>query len=245
MSNRSVHPSDETGVSDTTKGVGAWRVPGGYRQGMAHADDERVRYVVAGLQNDLVRRNLLAKPTNPFPGEWGSKTTAAMKTFQTSYGLEADGVYGPKSARMWFNPFFVWWENVLKIPERLLYGQSYSESMLDPGAQGYDTPLDRGLCQFNLTAHPDMTDAICYGDAPLCIQRAADLFDTARTKAAQLSGKPLDSRLVLDCAIANHNNPALAQQWASSGSPPVVASRSFQIAEYVDAVRTAAATAPT
>lgn len=227
------------------QGVGAWRIPpGGYKINMTHADDDRVMLVAAGIQTELVRRQLLAPQATPFGGHWGPKTDGAVRDFQYQQHLFVDGVFGPKTARMFYDPILEWWENQLVIPGRLLYGQAAAESGLDPGAQGTSTPLDRGLCQINLTANPDVTDALAYGNAGFCVQRSAANWDAARTKAVQISGMASGSTLVVNCAIASHNSPALAQQWAREGRPPFVASRTVQIADYVQAVRNAATGAP-
>jgi peptidoglycan hydrolase-like protein with peptidoglycan-binding domain len=58
---------------------------------------------VSGLQKGLLKFGGAASPTDPGPadGDFGRRTEAAVKSYQTQHSLDDDGVVGPRS---WWVP---------------------------------------------------------------------------------------------------------------------------------------------
>lgn len=210
-------------------GVGAWKAPRYYGLGMNLPPDgdkygtQRVRWAVIAIQEELIRQGFLARPPYALDGQVGPKTDTAIKAFQKASGLVPDGQVGPKTSGRLFFLFFAWWEITLGIPDHLLTGLVRLESAFDPGAEGSVDDRDRGICQFNRDYHPDITDEVAFSDPPFCIARTADMLVRAHAALGDWNA-----------AVANHNNPKKAKQWASSGEAP-----DDQIAKYVKLVRAA------
>lgn len=205
-------------------GVGAWQKPATYQltTPMLGSTAGRVRYAVQNIQAELTAQGF---PCGIADGWFGKATSNAVKAFQSARGLVADGQFGPKSARALFSPIAQWWETMIYIPDNLVRGQISLESGWDPGAQGLYDGRDRGLAQINSYWHPEVTDAMAYGDCKYCIMFVAgSLF------------RAYDSLKNWDAAIANHNNPAKAREWSKTGVAP-----DQQIADYVRLVRETAA----
>lgn len=213
----------------TTKGVGAWRVPKAYILGMTipteQRDLDRIHWTIIGIQNDLIRRKYLAKPSYPLDGVIGPKTDAAIKAFQKDEGLKPDGSFGPKTSLAFFSPFFVLWQSALNIPNNNLMGLCRLESVMDPGAEGYIDQNDCGITQINLPSHPDISREVAYSQPGFCIQRAAATYQDTYNK--------LKSH---DATIASWNSPVKGRKWASLGYAP-----DEQIQKYVDLVKQNAA----
>jgi len=209
------------------KGVGAWRVPKEYSNGMIMPENpyqrQRVKWATIAFQRELVRRGYLTEPAK-WDGWFGLNTQAAVKKFQKDCGLNADGKIGPKTATRLFLPYFIFWEVFFGIPNHLLAGMIRLESACDPGAEGMVDPGDRGVGQFNRKWHPDITDEIAFSDPATCIMKTAVMLDAAYKSLGNW-----------DAAVANHNSPKLARQWASTGLPP-----NPTIARYVELVKVSA-----
>lgn len=141
--------------------------------------------------------------------------------------MTADGVVGPRTAKRLFVLFTDDAERKLQIPDHLLRGLITLESGWDPGAQGRADDRDRGLAQVNSRWHPDVTDEMAYGRPRWAVnwagKRLRDAYDSLKVES-------------FDPAIAFHNNPQKAQEWARDGKAP-----DDQIATYVRLVREAAA----
>jgi hypothetical protein len=165
-------------------------------------------------------------------GLFGDLTRAGVLSVQKANGLDEDGILGPATAMAIFSPLVRLTAKAHGVPAYALGGMSKWESGLDPAAVGVNG-LDLGLVQINSGAHEvSMRNAT---DAQYALNfAAADLAEVmdryrGKTKADLLS-----------IAIANHNNPSLAKQWASTGKPPFSQSRKDngfpQIDEYVASV---------
>lgn len=209
-------------------GVGAWRIPKfyGIRQGVIPPEhDQRVRWANIAIQTELIRQGFMEPPGYALNGGVGPRYDAAIKAFQRSVALKADGRLGPKTAgRLWFQ-LFSWWQIALGIPDNLLMGLARLESGFDPGAVGTVDERDRGIGQFNRRWWPLVSDEMAFSDVPGCIALAANNLMEAKKRYG-----------TWDCAIAAHNNPAKAKKWLETGEPP-----DEQIASYVRLVRKYAA----
>lgn len=215
------------------EGVGAWRVPRYYARGMKLPSDpyqrNRVRWATIAIQRDLIRKGFLDADPDQLDGGFGPKTDDAARRFQAAHGLVVDGLVGRKTTTVLFSDWFRWWERVLGIPDRLVYGMCALESSMDPGAEGAIDDRDRGIAQFNRLYWPSVSDEEAFSRVDLCVMRAAGNLVDAYKSLGVMSYDP---------AIAHHNNPVKARAWASSGQPP-----DEQIKLYVSNVRKAAARA--
>lgn len=163
-------------------------------------------------------------------GIFGPRTHQKVMALQARCGLKADGIVGPSTMRAGLTPLLQDLAARNGIPVAVLGGLIVNESNLDPAAVGVNG-ADHGIAQINLDVHP------------LSVQEAIDI-----EKALEFTVRDLSSIVArwqgktsadpYDIAIANHNSPALAQIWARKGEAPHVVGRVFQIAEYVQRVRT-------
>lgn len=210
-------------------GAGAWKTPPYYKRGMKYPTDpyqqQRVRWAVIGIQNELIRRGHLDKPAKPLDGGIGTGTDAAIKAFQKQAGLLDDGLFGRKTSEAIWRDWFTWYQALNGIPDNILLGMCRLESGLDPGAEGIVAPADRGIAQFNRTWWPMVDDEMAFSQPTECIKLAAANLSAARAKYGSW-----------DLAIAAHNNPSKAAAWKRTGVAP-----DEQIQRYVELVRTAAA----
>lgn len=168
-------------------------------------------------------------------GRFGPQTEAAVKKFQTLRGLTSDGIAGPATMKSLLLGTMMNVTSQYRIPDRLIYGLARQESVNDPGAVGYSTPSDRGLVQINLNAHPTITMAqACIPSFSLdwAGNRMRTQHDRYRNRTDYMTSHDGKDKLAWDCAVAYHNAPAWAEQWAKTGTPP-----NQQIADYVAKVR--------
>jgi hypothetical protein len=165
-------------------------------------------------------------------GYFGDDTATALLKFQKSHGLDEDGILGPASALEMLRPMVAITASAHRIPAKVLGGIAKWESGLDPAAVGVNG-LDLGLVQINSGSH-DVTMAQA-SDPQWALNFAAD--DLASLIAKWTGKTKVD---VVKIAVANHNSPALAQQWATTGKVPFSQSRKDagfpQIDEYVASV---------
>ncbi len=164
-------------------------------------------------------------------GIFGAKTKAGVIWVQKKLGIGADGIVGPATCRALFHDLVNFFSAINSVPPSHIYGMTYLESVFDPGAVGYTTPSDRGLCQINLVAHSYVTVEQAF-DPHFALNYTADRLEGARI---QFSGK--GPELQKDCSIAQHNSPLWAKQWYAAGVAP-----NEKIQKYVDLVLGAAAT---
>lgn len=171
-------------------------------------------------------------------GWLGDKTGAAIVAKQRQYELVRDAIAGPSTLRALLTPLIVSVAEQYRIPLNVLGGVCVWESRLDPGAvgvSGYDT----GIAQINLAAAAAKDFTVEQVLDPLFA-----LTFTARGMRQvhdRWVGKtPVD---LWDIAIANHNSPALAQEWAITGRVPFSQYRRDhgfpQIDQYVLSVKSA------
>lgn len=173
-------------------------------------------------------------------GTLDAGSARAIKWAQERLGIRADGFAGQPTLKALLAGPSLAAENTHDVPDRLVFGLMGKESGWDPGAVGYTTPDDSGLCQINLAAHPEVTLEQAYTPAWALDYTAARMrraFKKYRQAGASVA-------LAWDCAVAQHNSPRLADDWADSGRPPRIPERIEQIEDYVGKVREFAATAP-
>ena len=162
-------------------------------------------------------------------GYLGPKTSEAIKWIQRKLHLSDDGQAGPRTCQALWRDLVAWYAGWYGCPADQLWGMTHRESGFDPGAVGYTTPSDRGLCQINLVAHPSVSPSDAH-DPWFALNYTAQRFAAGR---AQFSGKGFE--LQRDCAIAQHNSPVAATSWYVNGTPP-----NSQIEAYVAGVLKAA-----
>ena len=167
------------------------------------------------------------------PGIFGPRTDEAVRAFQKVYVAPADGIVGPNTMKALLRPFVSKAEMGYEIPDHLLWGLIGQESGYDPGAVGYASPADLGLVQINTAVQTATTVEMAF-DPSYAITWAAMRMRNAHDGFVRLYRTT--DRLAWDCAVANHNSPAWARQWASTGVVP-----NTTISGYVTKVRTAAA----
>lgn len=93
-------------------------------------------------------------------GLFGDDTATALKAWQAAHSLEADGIFGPSSAKAMFTPVassIAASISTNSVVSRLTLAHVGFESGWDPGAVGYVEPRDLGLGQINGPAHADLT----------------------------------------------------------------------------------------
>jgi hypothetical protein len=165
-------------------------------------------------------------------GLFGDQTQAAVVQFQRQEGLDADGIWGPATAKAAYSALIRQTAAEYNVPSYALGGMALWESGLDPAAVGVNG-LDLGLVQINTGVHVvSMLQATSGRHA--FVWAASDLELVIEKWQGKTKVDPVK------IAIANHNNPSLAKQWATTGTPPFSQSREDngfpQIDEYVASV---------
>jgi len=196
---------------------------------------EAVHYGVLAIQKLLV---LNGSPLDysSGPGLFGSKTQYATRVWQTLHVPPPDGVVGPNTMKSLLKAPVKATQAQYRIEDNLLFGLVLSESGADPGAVGYYSPADKGLVQINTAVHKTVTTEQVF-DPVFSLDWAASRMSAVY---ASFLGKTSGNvRLSWDCAIANHNAPTWARQWADTGIAP-----NPTIAKYVEGVRRRALIVP-
>jgi hypothetical protein len=166
-------------------------------------------------------------------GWFGAKTDAAVRAAQVAGKVAQDGIVGPGTMRALLTPVLQDQAIDFQVPLLILGGLMVLESALDPGAVGVNG-VDSGLVQINRgpTAHPEVTPADAFDPAYAAAWTAEQLRGVHDQWADKTDADPWD------IAIAAHNSPVLATQWARASVPPRVPGRVIQIEDYVIKVRT-------
>lgn len=167
-------------------------------------------------------------------GWFGPRTGERAKAAQKAAGVTADGIVGPVTMRALLRHRIETEAMRWNIPIPILGGLLVFESGLDPAAVGTNG-WDTGIAQINLNVHGDeITLEEALDPATAIDWTTGNLTNAyARWLGNTHGADPWD------VAIAYHNSPARAAEWARDGEPPVVPGRSIQIADYVAAVRDA------
>lgn len=164
-------------------------------------------------------------------GWFGPQTSLKLIAAQKRWGIEADGIAGPTTLKAALTETITTVAATAGVPVALLGGLLVHESGLDPAAVGVNG-IDHGLAQINLSAHAAEVTAAKAMDTLFALQFSAeDLSHIHTVWDGKTKADPWD------VAIANHNSPKLARQWAIAGVPPFVPGRVFQIEDYVLRVR--------
>jgi hypothetical protein len=147
-------------------------------------------------------------------GLLGSKTKSATAWLQGKLKIHVDGQAGQATMKAIWRDLIAWYSGMNHVDPSDVWGMMTLESVFDPGAVGFASPTDRGLCQINLDAHPDITVEQAH-DPHFAINYTANRLELARAKFA---GK--GPELQLRCSIAQHNAPAWAATWYNTGHAP-------------------------
>lgn len=160
-------------------------------------------------------------------GLFGTDTGAALKAWQAGHSLEADGVYGPATAKAMFAPIarnIAGNVNSNPIVSKLTVAHVGFESGWDPGAVGSVEPRDLGLGQINGPAHSDLTPQF----------RLTPRY--ALSFVANFVYDNLQAMLWIERdAIAAYNlGVGGARSWVTAGRPDVW--KNIKVKQYIDGV---------
>lgn len=194
--------------------------------------DDAHESVWAGVKALQAQTNLVTGSPITVDGWFGPATDKAVRAAQTKLKIGVDGVVGQQTTRALFTPIVNSLCSAHAIPVDVLGGIAALESSLDPGAVGVNG-YDHGLVQINLQAHPEVT----WDQAMSPSFAFSFTADEVTSVHAQWVGKTKADPW--DIAVAHHNSPLLAEEWAETGVAPVVSGRSIQIADYVRKARSA------
>ncbi len=169
-------------------------------------------------------------------GYFGVLTDRALRRWQAERADEvgaADGIVGERTALAIWKPLIRLVARAHRVPVDVLGGLVRHESRLDPAAVGTLNGTDTGLCQINLAVHDITITSACDPEYALN-WTAQDLRSTYNRWAGETT---VDRWRI---AIANHNSPRAAREWATTGEVPFSQSRADrglpQIDEYVASV---------
>jgi peptidoglycan hydrolase-like protein with peptidoglycan-binding domain len=164
------------------------------------------------------------------PGVFGPLTDASTRAFQAVHAAPADGIVGPNTTRALLRKIVAAQEKVNGVPDRILWGQIGAETSWDLGCIGYYTPLDLGICQFNLYYNANISPDEAMNPQyviPISARRLRTRFNEYRLLTS-------DVTRAWDAAILSHNSPVRARAYAKTGVYPTA-----QAADYVSKVRKA------
>lgn len=157
-------------------GLGSWRFY--YKLGWKPTTD-RERAGLLAMKQAFIEQGY-GKGIDLAMEVFGNAVTNRTKEFQAAFGLVADGIIGPNTARRLFRFYYAAAEARYAIPDRRLARIGYGESNDDPIAEGVVDDDDEGILQEHLPFHPDLTLAqawtpsyvIAYGGKQLADLRA-------------------------------------------------------------------------
>jgi soluble lytic murein transglycosylase-like protein len=176
-----------------------------YREGMT-VEPGRMMAGVHAMKQALIDNGFAGKVALDVPA-WGEHAAAATRDFQTSQGIQADGIVGRVTARRLFRIYDAATEAKYGIPDHLVGRQSTAESDNDPVARS--STGDEGRAQINPPSHPQVT--------------AAQMWTPSF--ASNFTGSYLRGSFIYvggdwDGAIAAYNvGGSLAKQWVAAGKP--------------------------
>lgn len=124
-----------------------------YRYGLKGDPGTPLAYGIVALKKEL-DSNGFGKGLVLNTPYFGDAMRNRTKEFQAARNLTVDGVIGPATAL----ELFRWRVKLELLPEDLLGKLIKLESGYDPAAVGTVDKRDRGLCQINSSAHPDVSD---------------------------------------------------------------------------------------
>jgi peptidoglycan hydrolase-like protein with peptidoglycan-binding domain len=201
--------------------------------GVASSDTQDKWAVNRGVLAIQILLGLNGFPVNysTAPGVFGPLTEASTLAFQAKHATPADGIVGPKTTRALLRGTVAQNERANGIPDRLLWGLIGAETSWDPGAVGYTTPQDIGICQFNLYWNRSMSPDEAM-DPRHVIPIAARRTRTRYNEYLPLTGGNVQR--AWDCAVLSHNSPVRARLYATTGVYPTA-----QAEDYVRKVRAA------
>lgn len=159
-----------------------------------------VSFGVTAIQSQLILRGFLQP--DQATGYYGKRTRDAVKKYQEAHGIDITGKVGSLTFGDMVRPQMDDAGEAHTIDPKWIYGVCRKESNLDPGAQGWDTPDDRGLWQFNTTIGVSVPDAF---DVAYALERFCNRWNAGWKK---YKGKGPDLRL--DCTILQHRSPLAA-----------------------------------
>lgn len=188
---------------------GAW--PYFMTLGLDYRGDPEGRgaYGIYAFKRELIYNNftLGINPSLPY---WGKSVVERTKDAQNAFGLNADGVLGPVTARYLFRKRAGSVETSYHLPAYLLARIKTLESGNDPIAQGFVDPDDEGLLQENLPSNPSLTKIECWTPSYIIPYGAQQLSGRIQNCAGSVKA---------GTAAWNVGN-FYANQWRLNGFPP-------------------------
>lgn len=187
-----------------------------------------VNYGVRALQGQLNRR-LAAKLL--VDGWLGKDTATQLTAFQQHAGQAVDGQAGPQTCRALVFDLVVSNAAKFSVPAQYVDGVIYWESGYDFGGMGSNN-WDTGIAQIDID--PNVRTNITWDqamDPEYSIQFVANgiayAYKILKPYCDKSGANPWH------VAIAYHNSPKAATDWAKAGAPVADPSRSFPIQDYV------------
>lgn len=140
--------------------MGAWDF-GAYKRGMDGRNDARLGVAIMSIKKELIYNGFDTGIVLDLP-YFGDAVANRTKDFQTAHSLPVDGAVGSKTAIELYRKRVGDLEGKYRLPTAALGKLIKLESLYDPAARGVVDPLDTGISQINLSAHPDVTEDQAY-----------------------------------------------------------------------------------